>query len=1328
MDITIATYWNVDTLYYIFNAVSALMTSAMFAGMLKMVFIFALGFGMFAYMGGKQLELFVWFFQALIFVSVLNLPISKVILVDKTAIQPPRVVDHVPFAMAVVAQVTNITFGSITEAYESAFGVPEELGLARGDVGFGHRILKQVNKAEIADPGLNADLMQFFKECTIYDIKDGQVSPQQLIGGTDVWSLLFSNTSPARFVTRNTLGAVPITDTCQNTAAVLKLQVDGAVVAAQAFYGKQMFPLAQSDAIATSMFINAAGVSYDWLLRSSQNASAAMRQSMFNNLWRQAGTALPAMLNDPAQVAEVAALTSQAQATTQANGSNSTMSLLGQETLPHMRNYLEAVLYAMFPVIVIFMVVVTTEGAKKIFAGYIMSLAWIGLWPVLFAVVNHLSLMYLQHKLAALSLSAGVPFQLTDAYGATLVDEQAMIGYMVVLVPFIAAGIVKMAQGGFMSVGDRVMAHFASAGGAAGSAAATGNVSMGQLGLDTQNVNTTSMNKSDTNLGLQGGGASIGTASGGTSHMGMNGTAAMQMLHNKFATSLNASNRLDSQRSEEAHASVTGSKGETMQSRHGDSASLSKVVGHDQTHSNQQSRGAESVVSNVGGRGGSHDKGEGLHGATRQAAQYHGTVGARDTLALNLGAGTGHGGPQTPAGPAMAPAAGPAVKGPNAKDEKRIAKAMEEGGASQAEIDKAIGNSRNSPASANPQPAANTQPGAKNAGGKGAKGGGGGPRISADIGMNSGKYYDASVSQNKSVDAAHVTDETAKTTTNWSETGTRNTRQGRIENSAQNDRMASDANRSTVDENTRSKDAALRSDQGHGNRANRSESNTFTKNKDLMSDPDFMANVAKRNGMSAIRFYAQETPTIMKQAEDYAAERGMVTAATKLNTATFAGESLPAGAGAVKEQHQKDVKEIPTNIDAKHDKNVGKTGFKGVEPVKVNTGIPAVGSDARDKVDAQLNPDNPNSIGARSADFDKNTNAWASPDKKLGEARVNPMALVEDMEKRDLMDTGSKVWDKMTGGDGSADGEKFSATMKREGMVPFENGNQAGGTADNLRPTSAAAPVAGQPVQSGNSPAVAPAQVQTVVPRVDSTTVGRGGQQQPAVENHGSAPQTQAAGNAPAGVAPVTAGTGNQQQPAAGNHGPAPQTSVPGKAPGSVAPVNAGTGAETQAPGQTMVPRVDSATVGQRGQQPMTGNQEPTSQAQNLGSEKKPDGLTKVRDGGSDEIKSDNLDNAQAVTPDQNPVQKKDSPVKKEAVKQSKDSSGRSDRFSADEKSETPGSHASDEPKRTAAKSPRARKTVESENHSVNTSHSANTRPRSKAEANPNQQERKKEK
>ena len=1004
MDIQIATYWNVETLYYVFNAVAAMMAGDGYAGLIKLMFLFAIGIGMFVYMAGKQLELFTWFFQALIFVSLLNMPIARVTFTDNANIQPPRVVDHVPFVMAIIAQTTNLTFGFLTRQYEVAFGVPESLALAQGDVGFGHRILKQVNQSNIQEPGLRSDLMQFFKECTQYDIKDGVIPPQMIIGGTDVWNTLFTQTSPARFVTYDTLTSAPVTATCSDAAVVLKDRVDSAVIAAQTFYGKQAFPLAQSDAIATSLYINATGSAYDWILQSSQNASDATRQAMFNNIWREAGTSLPAMLNDPSLVAETAALSAEAQAAAQANGSNSVMSLLGQETLPHLRNWMEAILYAMFPIIVILAIAMTSEGAKKVLGGYMMALAWIGMWPVLFAVINHLSMMYMKHKANALSLAAGVPFQLSDTFSATLVNEQAVIGYMVVLVPFIAAGIIRMGQGGFMGVADRAFASFTSAGGAAGAALATGNVSMGQVGMDTQSTNTTSMNKMDYGLGLEGGGASIGTASGGVARLSSNGAAVLQQMHNRFMTSMSTDTRLDSQRSQEAHETNIEGRGNLVSNRVSNSSSLSQVTGSDTSRGAHQIRGVEAAKSHQGEHRGSTDSRESLQVSNRDDSSFHMASGANDSAGMGLGANSHS---------RNAGGSGSGINaGANTKDEKRIVDSMKQGGASQGAIDKALGNYRSS-----------KSPGATS---------GSGLQIGANISLDSTKTYEASHARNKNHDESHTTDESAVTGVSYSEGGSRTTREGQDVHSSQNSRRAIDANLSKVDEHAVVSDTVERQEHGIGNRSSRGENISFSTHRDLLADPAFMNAVAQRNGMSAMRFYSQEAPTIMAMAQSYAEESSIVADAQRLNNSTFAGAAMPVTKAELRHQFEHDSSGIPDDINAKHEARSTKTGFTGSSPLTVNTALPTEASKAEAAVHIALDPRSKSSIPSRASELDENVQAWASHDKKIGEGRANPMAVVEEIEGRDVTDTVKKTWNKLTGGDGMADGEKLNENKKND--------------------------------------------------------------------------------------------------------------------------------------------------------------------------------------------------------------------------------------------------------------------------------------------------------
>lgn len=1060
IDIEIATTWNVETLYYVFNGVAAIMSGHGFSGLLKVVFFFALMIGIFTYAGNRQFEMAQWFIQALVFTTVLNMPIARVAITDSTGLEPPRVVAHVPFALAVVAQTTNLAGVWLTRTYETVFGVPDELALQQGDLAFGHRILRNVNKAVIREPELRSDLMQFIKECTLYDIKDGIITANQIVGETDTWNTIFNNTSPARYVTYHTLSPMPTTRPCTDAAVYLKEKVEGGLAAAQIFYGRQNFTRADSDGTASAMFASAIGTSYDWILASSASASDAMKQAMFNNLWREAGSELPALMGDTARIQELQNLQAAAQAARQSDGSNATISMLAQETLPHMRNWIEAILYGLFPIVVVLVVVAPQDGVKNIIGGYAMSLAWIALWPILFALINHLSLLLLQHKMTALNLASGVPFQLSDVFDATLSDEQAAIGYMVILVPFMAGMLIKMGQGGFMFVADKMTGAFSGAAGAAGSNLAVGNQSMGQVGVDTASVNSTSMHKYDSNLGLSSGGAAFSYGNGDAATLAANGSQALAQFQNKLLTSMNVAKNFQSERAQEGHDSLITSGGEQDSFRHGDASTFTDVEGFDRTRGAFQNNTFNTGYSRSGSETGSHGSGQEIGRQRADRSQFSTAVGANDSAymgaSIGIAGGTGGSGQASGAGGNPTNAGGPSGGRSNAAEERRIIDSMRQGGASQSQIDNALSTYRNG---------GGTVPGYRNvtddfgnqvrvptsehapggtapAAGQGAapsrRAGAIGMLFSGNAGGQSQKTYSAQHGRERSDGDSHSTSENARIEGGFAISGQESVNSGTGAQSAQGNRSARDAARTDIDESSRVRDVSDRSEHGIGNRSSRTEGDSFAIQHDLLADPALLEKVAARNGMSAIRFMGQARGRMMQMVRDYVAEKSIGASAKNLDPTALAGGRLPATAADVTAYSKAARAALPHDIAAKHNKKIARTGFKTVDPVEVDTSAPQIIKAAEADVRGQLDPRNKDSIPGRAAALDETAAAWASHDKAPGEGRANPLNVVEDAEKRDLIDSGKKMWDKATGGDGTADGEKLNQNKRQETGVTIK--------------------------------------------------------------------------------------------------------------------------------------------------------------------------------------------------------------------------------------------------------------------------------------------------
>ena len=497
MNFEINTYWNVEVTYQILNGVSAIMQNGNYLGLIKLAFLIMCLISLITFMWNKDMGFFRWFFQALLFTMLINMPIARVVLTDNLSQQPPKIVQNVPWLLAAGGAFINNTSGWLVKSYETVFNIPTALSLhGSGDMGYGQALVKHANRITITDPVLRSDVMQFFKECTIYDIQDGYISSSDIANRTDSWNMILGNTNPARFVTFGSIGGNPVTRTCLDAGNDLKTRVQQGLEASMRYYGKSFFNRFPDD-MAYTMYLNTLGTSYSWMLNSNQGASDAVKQSMFNNVWREAGTELPALLNDPSRVAEITANAGAAMGATQVKGSMSVVTKLAYEVIPQLRNWLEAILYSLFPIVLVLLILSRADNMLGILGAYFSSLLALGLIPLFFAVINHISLIYMKLKADALDLAAGVPFGQMGVLEGTLIDEQTMVGYMVILSIALASWLAFKMNGSITGVGQRMMMAW-SAAGSAGSSLATGNASIGEQTIDNISANNTNMHKMDT--------------------------------------------------------------------------------------------------------------------------------------------------------------------------------------------------------------------------------------------------------------------------------------------------------------------------------------------------------------------------------------------------------------------------------------------------------------------------------------------------------------------------------------------------------------------------------------------------------------------------------------------------------------------------------------------------------------------------------------------------------------------------------------------------------------------------------------------------------------
>ncbi len=485
-------YQNSESLFGIFNAAAAIHASSDYRAALAAVAFFGFVAALIAYaFAPEKLQGWKWLATVLLVSSVLIVPKVTVGIVDKTGGAPVKVVANVPFGVAVLASVTSRIGHTLTGLFETAFQVipgpgalPSELAYEKNGLMFGNRLIRETGNVVFQDPNFRTDLVNFIHNCTMFDLIDGTVSPSTFSGSGDVWALM-ATPNPARFSTVTGGGGSVTVDTCPNVYTTLNGRIPAQISLIQgrlAFQLNPTLPGAAADAAIAGQIQQA------YLKNSIADASATaadlIRQNAVLNAINDTSHIVGQKVNDPA--AMVLAV-GRAQAVAQQNASWLNYGKVAEQALPVFRNVIEAVTFALFPLLVMLLLLTSGRETMMAFKGYAMVLIWIQLWPPLYAVLNYMAAIYASYDLAAAAdLGAGVKtlsLRTASAIYSRAISGEAVVGYLAISIPFIAwAALKRMESFGTALVGG-LSGLQGMLSGSTG-AAATGNVNMGNVSMD----------------------------------------------------------------------------------------------------------------------------------------------------------------------------------------------------------------------------------------------------------------------------------------------------------------------------------------------------------------------------------------------------------------------------------------------------------------------------------------------------------------------------------------------------------------------------------------------------------------------------------------------------------------------------------------------------------------------------------------------------------------------------------------------------------------------------------------------------------------------------
>jgi conjugal transfer mating pair stabilization protein TraG len=501
MAVTIYSYGNLDALTGIFNAIVMVMGGNDYKDAIRIAIM--LGFGIAAINAAtQQHRSWQWVVTVIVMYQILFVPKTTAVLQDRTGTAAARSVSNVPYALGFFAQLKSSIGWVLTSTFETGFqtipmagvALPSQLSYSKTGLMFGGSLIRVSRGADFVDPDIRSDIVQFFQNCTVPDLMDGTIPPAAFFDSSDLWTAAGTG-NPSRFSTVHTLTGLQNMP-CPSVRSNINGRLPTQLTSVMQKLGSQLYP-ALPAATAVTEFTSALPSAYTkyGIATAATSASDLIRQNAMVNLFAETGQLMNLSASDPAAVMMSIGL---AQGVASTNASYMTQGRIAEQALPIIKNTVEAIIYSMFPVIVLLMLMSEGEALKKTAKSYLYAMLWVELWPVLYAVVNFIGTTYSAANVGGAATLAGggkaLALNTASQVYTTAISDMAVVGWMTLSIPVIAGAVVWSMDKLQSAVN---MGAFLGAIGSNTGQAAQGNVGLGNTSFEQQRLDP---NRSSANM------------------------------------------------------------------------------------------------------------------------------------------------------------------------------------------------------------------------------------------------------------------------------------------------------------------------------------------------------------------------------------------------------------------------------------------------------------------------------------------------------------------------------------------------------------------------------------------------------------------------------------------------------------------------------------------------------------------------------------------------------------------------------------------------------------------------------------------------------------
>jgi conjugal transfer mating pair stabilization protein TraG len=471
----------------VLNAVAAWSGGGGFRSMLQVVFVMGLIYSLLVLAFNFDWRAWMnWFLQATAIYMMLLVPTVTIKVTDR--IDPglaPATVANVPLGLGVMASFTSQFGDWMTRTAETVFVMPDALKMTNNGIIYGARLLEKAQTFQVTDPVFRANLDEHFKQCVFYDVLLGFKPMEDLTTSNNLWAAIGpgSQARAQKYLTRSGSSVTSAIIRCDLAYQQLSAQWTTVIDADLPLFSKGAYP-DLPDAIAAQRLRNDLGIVAGTMHGTSTDPYAYLQQVSTMDAFMAAHESF----SDAGWDAYAAQ-----RADAQARNTYTSIAQQAMTWVPLLGIVLHVVFYAMFPVI--FPLFLFPRTGVTTLRGYGMGFFYLASWGPLY-VVLHMFVMNRAASAYAAVAPTGPTLLISNGITAVNNDIATIAGFMMMSVPFIAAG---MARGAMAIAGQAtsLLGPAQAAGQAAAFERTTGNYAYGNTSFQNLTANNSSLNKHD---------------------------------------------------------------------------------------------------------------------------------------------------------------------------------------------------------------------------------------------------------------------------------------------------------------------------------------------------------------------------------------------------------------------------------------------------------------------------------------------------------------------------------------------------------------------------------------------------------------------------------------------------------------------------------------------------------------------------------------------------------------------------------------------------------------------------------------------------------------